>query len=167
MLMKIRKQILSTCILLLGVVLAHGQTTATTSGGEASGSGGTATYTVGQVVYHTHSGTNGSVAEGVQQPYGISVVTGIEETAISLINISAYPNPTTEFLKLKVESEKFENLEFQLYDMQGKLLQSNKLTGNEAEINMSTYTPAIYFVRVVKTNGRLSQSIKEFKIIKN
>ena len=90
--MKIRKQILSTCILLLGVVLAHGQTTATTSGGEASGSGGTATYTVGQVVYHTHSGTNGSVAEGVQQPYEISVVTGIEETAISLINISAYPN---------------------------------------------------------------------------
>ncbi|MCP4553263.1 MAG: T9SS C-terminal target domain-containing protein, partial [Bacteroidetes bacterium] len=67
--MKHKKQILITCILLLGVVFAHGQTTANTSGGEASGSGGAVSYSVGQVVCQTYSGTNGSVAEGVQQPY--------------------------------------------------------------------------------------------------
>jgi len=161
--MKLINQILLTCIFLLGVVFAQAQTTVTTSGGEALGSGGTVSYSVGQVACQTYSGTNGSVAEGVQQPYEISVVAGVEVTSISLMNISAYPNPTTEFLKLKVESEKFERMNFQLYDMQGKLLQSQKLTGNETQINMSTYVPATYFVRVISNN----QSIKEFKIIKN
>ncbi|MDD4385781.1 MAG: hypothetical protein PHD06_11460, partial [Bacteroidales bacterium] len=49
------------------------------TGGNASGSGGSAGYSVGQMVYTTHIGTNGSVAEGVQQPYEISIVIGIEE----------------------------------------------------------------------------------------
>jgi hypothetical protein len=47
--------------------------------GDVSGSGGSVSYSVGQVVYTTHTGTSGSVAEGVQQPYEISVVTGLEE----------------------------------------------------------------------------------------
>ena len=39
---------------------------------------------VGQVVYITSTGINGSVAQGVQQPYEISVITGVNETAINL-----------------------------------------------------------------------------------
>ena len=49
------------------------------TGANASGSGGSASYTVGQMVYQTNTGTNGSVAEGVQQPYEISIVTAIEK----------------------------------------------------------------------------------------
>jgi hypothetical protein len=161
-----RKIITLTCIMLLGVVFTQAQTTTTASGNEASGSGGTASYSVGQVAYQTHSGTNGSVAEGVQQAYEISVITGIDETAISLLNISAYPNPTTEFLKLKVDASStlsIQELQYQLYDMQGKLLQSEKLTGNETQINMNNCVSATYFVRVISDN----KSIKEFKIIKN
>jgi hypothetical protein len=94
------------------------------------------------------------------------VITGIDETAISLLNISAYPNPTTEFLKLKVDASStlsIQELQYQLYDMQGKLLQSEKLTGNETQINMNNCVSATYFVRVISDN----KSIKEFKIIKN
>lgn len=164
--MKIKEQILLTCILLLGVTLAHSQTAATTGGGEASGSGGAASYSVGQVGYQTHSGTNGSVAVGVQQPYEISIVTEIKETSISLINISAYPNPATDYLQLKVDASitlSIQEMQYQLFDMQGKLLQSEKLTGNKTQINISKYIPATYFVRVISSN----KSIKEFKIIKN
>jgi hypothetical protein len=39
------------------------------AGGEATGSGGSVSYSVGQVVYTTNTGINGSVAQGVQQPY--------------------------------------------------------------------------------------------------
>lgn len=159
--MKYKKQILATCILLLAVVFAHGQTTANTSGGEVSGSGGKVSYSVGQIVCQSYSGTNGSVSEGVQQPYEISVVIGIENTFISL-EILAYPNPTTDYLKLKVVSGKVEKLSFQLYDLNGKLLQTEKLNGTETQINMSSYTPASYFVRVISEK----KSIKEFKIIK-
>jgi hypothetical protein len=103
------------------------------------------------------------VAQGVQQPYEILVVTAIEEAKGINLSVMAYPNPTTDYLQLKVESEKLKDLSFQLYDMNGKLLQNEKLTGTETQINMSNYVPSTYFIRVINGN----QSIKEFKIIKN
>lgn len=132
------------------------------TGGNASGSGGSASYSVGQVVYTTNTGTTGSVAQGVQQPYEISVITGIEEAEGINISLKAYPNPTTGYLQLKVESEKLNDLSFQLYDMNGKLLQTKKITSTVNQIDMSSYVSATYFVRVI-TESKL---IKEFKIIK-
>jgi hypothetical protein len=143
--------------------IATAQTSVNASGKDASGSGGSASYSVGQVVYTTNTGTSGSVAQGVQQPYEISIVTEIEEAKGINLSVSAYPNPTTNFLQLKVESEKLKDLSYQLYDMTGKLLQNKKLTGTETQIDMNSYVPATYFVRVIVE----STSIKEFKIIKN
>ena len=40
-----------------------------TSGGQALGTAGSSSYTVGQTVYGTYTGSNGSVAQGVQQAY--------------------------------------------------------------------------------------------------
>jgi len=52
--------------------------------------------------------------------------------------------------------------------MTGKLLQNEKITGNQTSIVMSNLVPANYFVKIVKTSRDLSQQkIKTFKIIKN
>ncbi|HNW68057.1 MAG TPA: T9SS type A sorting domain-containing protein [Bacteroidales bacterium] len=139
------------------------QESVNTTGGNALGGGGSASYSVGQVVYATNTGTNGSVAEGVQQPYEISVVTEIEEAKGINLSILAYPNPTTDYLELKVESEKLKDLSYQLYDMNGKLLQNEKITGNQTNILMSNLAPATYFVKVIQGN----KEVKTFKIIKN
>ena len=156
-----------SAVLLLGLGLAglQAQETIPTTGGIASGSGGSVSYSVGQVIYTTNTGTSGSVAQGVQQPYEISVVTGIEE-AIGInvsVSVSVYPNPVTEFLKLKVESYKVEDLSYQLYDMNGRLLENKKITGNETSITMSNHSPAIYFLKITEAN----KEVKTFKIIKN
>ena len=155
------KRLKLSAVLLLGLGLTglQAQETIPATGGNASGSGGTVSYSVGQVVYTTNTGTNGSVAQGVQQPFEISVVTGIEQTAINLA-ISAYPNPTTDFLLLKVESEKLKDLSYQLYDLNGKLLQNKKIEGNETSIVMSNLVPATYFVKVTEGN----KEVKTFKI---
>ncbi|MFH2142264.1 MAG: hypothetical protein ABIJ97_07575, partial [Bacteroidota bacterium] len=64
-----------------------------TVGGNASGIEGSVSYSIGQVFFTTNSGTVGSVAQGVQQPFEISVSYGINETeGINLI-ISTFPNP--------------------------------------------------------------------------
>ena len=139
------------------------QETIPATGGNASGSGGTASYSVGQVVYTTNTGTNGSVAQGVQQPFEISVVTGIDQAKGINLNCSVYPNPTTDYLVLKVENYDNGNLSYQLFDMQGKLLENKKVTGNETRISMETLVPATYFVKVVQGN----KEVKIFKIIKN
>jgi len=60
------------------------------------------------------------------------------------------------------------DLLYQLYDVNGKLLQNEKITGNQTSIVMSNLVLAIDFVKVVKTNHDLSQQeVKSFKIIKN
>ncbi len=154
---------LLTCAFSLSSATA--QTSVNTTGGNASGSGGSESYSVGQVVYTIHSGTNGTVAEGVQQPYEISVVTAIEEAKDIDLSVTAYPNPATDYLILKVDASttlSIQSLSFQLYDMQGKLLQNKKLTGTETQIDMSNLMPSTYFVKVI-SGGK---SIKVFKIIK-
>ena len=81
--MKHKKTFISAAFLLLGLGGLHAQESVNSSGGEATGTGGTASYSVGQVVYTTATGTNGSVAQGVQQPYEISTTVGINETSIN------------------------------------------------------------------------------------
>ena len=159
------KKLKLSAILLLGLGLTglQAQESVNATGGNASGGGGSVSYSVGQVVYTTNTGTTGSVAQGVQQPYEISVVTGIEEAKAINLSVTAYPNPTTNYLTLRIDEFEISNLSCQLYDMNGKLLQNEKITGNQTSIVMSNLVPSTYFVRVINGN----QSIKEFKIIKN
>jgi hypothetical protein len=158
------KKLKLSAVLLLGLGLTglQAQEVIPATGGNALGSGGTVSYSVGQVVYTTNTGANGSVAEGVQQAFEISVVTGIEQTAINLA-ISAYPNPTTDYLMLKVENYDKGNLSYQLFDMNGKILENKKVKGLKTIIVMSSLVPAIYFVKVTEGN----REVKTFKIIKN
>jgi len=148
------------CLLVLALTQVQAQEAIPATGSESSGSGGSASYTVGQVAYTINTGSTGTVIQGVQQVYEISVETGIEETAISLI-ITAYPNPTSDILKLKTDAE-FLDLSFSLYNLNGKLLQSQKLDDNETSIDMSGFAPSTYFVNVFDDH----QKVKTFKIIK-
>lgn len=158
------KRLKLSAVLLLGLGLTglQAQESVPATGGNASGSGGSVSYSVGQVVYTTNTGTNGSVAQGVQQAFEISVVTAIEQAKGINLSVSAYPNPTNDYLTLSIGEFDISNLSYQLYDMNGKLLQNAKITGNQTSIVMSNLVPANYFVKVVQGN----KEVKTFKIIK-
>jgi hypothetical protein len=132
------------------------------TGGDVTESEGSVSYTIGQVLYITNTGTNGSVAEGVQQPYEISVVVGIEHAKDINLICKAYPNPSTDLLILEVESAANEDLYFQLYDMMGKLLVSKKLLNIKTNISMANLAPSTYFLKVTDHQ----KVVKTFKIIK-
>ena len=159
--MKNKKVKLSFLLLGLGLA-AQAQQATTATGGDASGSGGTVAYSVGQIVYTTNTGTTGSVAQGVQQPYEISIVTGLEDTQISL-NMQAYPNPTTDYLTLNVGNFELSTLNFQLFDISGKLVESRKIISSSETIAMENLPTATYFLKVSNNN----KEVKTFKIIKN
>jgi hypothetical protein len=139
------------------------QTTIPASGGNASGSGGTSSYSVGQIVYTTNTATNGSVTQGVQQPYEISVITGIEAAKDISLEMVVYPNPAQDFVKLTIKNYEAQNLKYQLYDINGSLIKDNKVEGNETSISMQNLLPSVYFLKVTDNN----KVIKNFKIIKN
>ena len=90
----------------LGLTGLQAQESINATGGIASGSGGSMSYSVGQIVYTTNTGTNGSVAQGVQQPYEISAVIGIEEFNGINLYVSVYPNPTSDYLTLSIGDRK-------------------------------------------------------------
>lgn len=158
-------------VLLMTTVLSFGfsftpakaQNSVNATGGNASGSGGSASYSVGQVVYSSTSETNASVAQGVQQSYEISVITAFEEAKEMNLSVSVFPNPAADYLILEAKDSELLNLHFQLYDLNGKLLQNEKITSNQTNIEMSHLAPATYFVKVSDINKEL----KTFKIIKN
>ena len=157
-----KKTIASVAFLLLGLGGLQAQESPTATGGDATGTGGTASYSVGQVVYTTATGTNGSVAQGVQQPYEISTTVGVNETTINL-ELSVYPNPTTDYLTLKIDDIELSTLNFQLIDLQGKVIENKKVTATTSTINVESLSKATYFLNVTDNN----QLIKTFKIIKD
>ena len=128
-------------LFILGLTGLQAQESINTSGGEISGSGGSVSYSVGQIVYQTSFSTNSSVAEGVQQPYEISVVTSVEEAKGITLSVTAYPNPATDNLTLEINGLNMDHLSYQLYDLQGKSLQYGEISGNRVSIfvgNLST-----------------------------
>lgn len=163
-LMMRNKRLKLSVVFLLGLWLTglKAQEAITSTGGNASGDSGTLSYSAGQVVYQTNTGTSGFVVEGVQQPYDISVVTALEEAQGINLSISAYPNPANDFIKLTVENFEVSNLQYQLYNMNGKLLLNGEITGNPESIAIGDLVPATYFVKVVQEG----KEVKTFKIIK-
>jgi hypothetical protein len=159
--MKLKTMKISVLLLVVGLTTQAQQAT-TATGGDATGSGGSVAYSVGQIVYTTHTGNKGSVAQGVQQPYEISVVLGVENSLIDL-DISAYPNPTTHFLTLSIGNEISETLHFQLCDLSGKIIERRKISNRTETIHMENLATATYFLKVSNDNNE----VKIFKIIKN
>ena len=132
------------------------------SGGNASGSGGIVSYSVGQVAYTLKTATSGSVNEGAQQPYEISVLSGIKDAQFINLLVSAYPNPATDFLILRIENYDSQKLSYYLFDLNSRLLERKEITDKETRIDMSRYMSGSFILRLTDSN----REIKTFKIIK-
>jgi len=153
------------CFLLLCefCLTIQSQSTIPATGGNANDSGGTVSYTVGQITYQTISGTNGIVTQGVQQPYEISVVTASEEAKDTNPNCLLYPNPTSNFLILKVEDNENARFSYWLYGVTGNLIETKKILTNETQISMGNQVSGTYFLKITSDN----KEVKTFKIVKN
>ena len=131
------------CFLTLGVVGVRAQNATTAAGGDASGAGGSSAYSVGQIVYNYSSSTAGSVNQGVQQPYELLSVGVNNHPDINLL-MSVFPNPSVSSINLNVGKQDLQNLSFQLFDVQGKLLMSQKITNSDTSIKMEEFNSGNY-----------------------
>ena len=87
---------------------------------------------------------------------------GAEIAAIKL-ELVAYPNPTQETLTLKINNYKNESLTYQLYDLQGKLWDSQSLKGAQTQLEMKDLAVGTYLLSIQDEETL----IKTFRIIKN
>ena len=132
------------------------------AGGNATGSGGSSSYSVGQLAYSYQTGTTGSVAQGVQQAFEISTLIGEEFTEI-LLEAKVYPNPVIDNLTLSIKNSELNNVNYQLYDIQGKIIKSENIKSDETNITLENNSSGTYFLKI----NLNKTEIKSFKIIKN
>ena len=154
---------ISHLLLVFGFGVSNGfaQESSNASGGDASGSGGSVAFSIGQTVYTYKSGSNGDANQGVQQPYEIYTV-GINEEPTN-ISLKTFPNPTVDFLTIQLDDYANEQFYFQLFDLQGSLVQNGQIIDTHTRIDLNALPKGTYLISIIKE----TKEIKTFKIIKN
>lgn len=147
---------------LFGTVFMSAQSNTVVSGSNVAGSNGFVTYTVGQIDYKTNDGTNATISQGVQQPFEINTLGTNDITQIQLV-VKVYPNPTFRNVVLTINNYDFTNLDYQLFDSNGRILLSGKIKQDETQLEMENLSASHYFLQITRGDS----TIKTFKIIKN
>jgi hypothetical protein len=132
------------------------------SAGEATGSGGAANYTVGHVFYSTNTSTTGGVSQGVQQAFEFQTLSNPGLTTVKVTAVS-YPNPTKDFITLKITDTAINNLRYTLFDVNGKAIVSDVIATSSTQIQMKHLSTGAYVLKVSQKNKPLKLS----KITKN
>lgn len=130
--------------------------------GNATGASGSSSFTVGQLFTQNVSNANGTISEGIQLSYEVSTLSNPELESIKL-NVSTYPNPTTDKLIIAVKDIDVTNMRFVVHDINGREVINQTFTNNHQEVKMKDFPTGIYIL-TTKLNNK---PIKTFKIIKN
>ncbi len=125
-------------------------------------------WSLGECITATHTAGSYVITQGFHQ--NTYVITAVENLATD-VNISVYPNPTTNLLTINFPtsatdfptSEGLGNVKITVTDINGKILQQTEVTTYKEQLDFSIYTNGVYFLSVKQEN----QTIKLFKIIKN
>lgn len=150
-------------LFVFSATMSFAQNAVTVSGGEANGNSGSVSYSIGQTFYSANVGTSGQVSEGVQQPYEIYDVTEVQSVISGAISLSAFPNPTSDFLTLRIDGDYIDGLSCAMFDISGKEIMQQRITSSQTSLDVQQLPPATYFVRVTKGKNE----VKTFKIVKN
>ncbi|MCX6328871.1 MAG: T9SS type A sorting domain-containing protein [Bacteroidia bacterium] len=159
--MKIKTKFASIVWLLwIVTVSVQAQEVVTTSGGYGSSANAKITWTIGEPIIETISGTSAILTQGFNQgDLLLTVIKGPEESGLI---IKVYPNPASDHIRLSAGKAETENLKYLLIDMGGKVLTEKNMSGGEADISVSGLAPSTYILKVYQNK----KEIGVFKIIK-
>jgi hypothetical protein len=120
-----------------------------------------ASSTVGEVATLTFSAENNQLTQGFQQSGDVISAT------IDLgagVGVELFPNPAAEFATLQIETEINLDLRFELVDISGRLISSQKqqlpATTYRHKIDLRKLPAGTYFVRIVASRGSVLKTLK-------
>ena len=121
-------------------------------------------WTLGEVATETIGNGTYTLTQGFQQPNYL--ITAVPKYLNPKFEVTLYPNPTTDNVKLTLKGNENFDLLVSLYDAIGRELLSSKVTAGTAEkdIDMTSYRAGIYFVKVAQTNGEGLKTIQVAKV---
>lgn len=116
-------------------------------------------YTIGEPVIETVSNGSNDLTQGFHQTK--LVITKVEDVNIGL-NVSIFPNPTSELVNLTMEN--YQGFTLHLFDVSGKLLQQSNLTDIKTTVSLDVYPKGSYMLSLTNKENK---KIKTYQIIKN
>lgn len=149
--------------LLLCTYFVNAQKAITVAGANVVSMSGNMSFAVGQIDY-TNTGNSVSthiLSKGVLQVYNklpITFVFNIDNTN----TIQAWPNPVSNNLFIKIDGKPVTDASYQVLDLNGQLVENNRIFSSNTIIEMQKYPSGIYIVNIIYSNKK---SVK-FKIIK-
>lgn len=147
------------CLLVWNLLQLNAQSHVVASGANIVGSNGSLSYSAGQIDYITVRGQGGVLTEGVQQPFVIQLIAGIENDGIALDAV-VYPNPASSYVELKINTPVDRQLNYKLIDMNGRVLAHDRVNESITDINMSELSSGIYYLVIMENK----EIIKTYQI---
>ena len=158
------KTITLLVIILLDIGLfvqpTQAQQTPATAGGTLFNGSGSISYTIGESVAQTLTNANVILTQGFHQPI-LSVVV-VQALSGLGYTVSTFPNPTSDFVWLKIDKPSVVGLQYLLFDFKGTLLAQKYLETNEMVVPFNHLNTGVYLLKV--QDGL--KEVKTFKIIK-
>ncbi len=133
-----------------------------TSGDYYIGVDATLSWTIGESVVETFSGTNAVLTQGFQQP--LYLVTSVEEAPDNPYQISVYPNPTTDLINISVQSVDQASFNVELINLQGKRLYHQNIDSNNNTIDLKQYATGIYMLKIYTSDNKFLKSYRISKL---
>lgn len=153
------KGIFILCSFVFSAFFTFGQSATIPAGGDATGTNGSSSFSVGQVVYQMPSAVEGSTNQGVQQPYEISIVVGDEEHALPSAGVATYPNPVQNQFVISIDPAPEKPLKYRVVSSDGKVVSTGHITSTQTTIDSEKWTSGMYVLEI-------EHSRKAFKILK-
>ena len=148
-------------LLLLTFFVTSAQNRTLASGKQVTGTGGSVSYSIGQIVDTVNSDATGSVSQGIQ--LGIEIFT-LSNTDFENANLTlkSYPNPTLNEITVDINKGFVNDISFELYDMNSRKIKAGRVLQSKTIIQFQKYPTGIYILTINQNNRKL----KTFKIIK-
>ncbi len=146
-----KKIFLLTCCTLLSM-MGFTQQNTVASGGDGSGTGGSFSYSIGQIDYINTSGSL-YISEGVQQPYEYYDILGLSD--LQPIITSIYPNPASEAIVLEISQVNL-GLTYNLFDAKGRLISSSSITESKTIVDLQSLSQGTYILKISDSKESLS-----------
>ncbi len=131
--------------------IVKAQSVITPAAKDAKNANGEISYSLGQIITFS---TN-SINDGVHQPYELynSEQNNVLNN-LGVQKITVYPNPVSSKLRVEFESEYSGNIQFELDDINGKIVLQGNFAEQINEIKMGDLASSSYILRLFDDQGR-------------
>ncbi len=151
--------IILLCVFTYSISQAQQLQIINTGGGHLTNNQGSLSFSIGEVITETVAQDQILTQGFFQTNITVTAVNEISQLAYELL---AYPNPTKDYVILKISKEKLNNLNYFLYDKFGRLLASEQITTNQTQIPFNFLSPSTYYLKIIDEQIE----VMTFKIIK-